>query len=256
MKYFLCILSMLILSASISAEETLKACGHHDYAPWNWKKGNKIVGACAEITKTLFEKAGVKVDLSYVGPWKRCQHNIEQGKIDVNICAFINESRKEYSKFILTPMGFNENAVFVHKDRPFPFKDWNDLKAKRAGMVLGVSIGQKFDDFLKTNTEIDRVPSFEANFHKLAIHRVDFIPVGRYSGIAMLHAFNLDQKIIDLPTPILSGNLYISMSKKSKFLHLLPEVEKMMKSKIYYNWVDELLNKHVQNYKADYKRIH
>ncbi|WP_432458924.1 substrate-binding periplasmic protein [Agarivorans sp. QJM3NY_25] len=243
-----CFLAEPIEAFAEDSSIKLSACGHHDYPPWNWTSGSEIKGACAEVTKTLFANLGVDVDLTYVGPWKRCQSYIETGRVDINICSFINETRKSYSTFIATPMGFNEQAVFVNKSASFAFQNWQDLAGKKAGMVLGVSIGQRFDRYLKDNTNIERVTTYRQNFHKLFHQRVDFIPVGRFSGLAMLQAFGIKDDIVDLPTSIFTGNLYISMSKKSPYLYLLPEIEKQMQSDDYPVWVKSLLIKYAGVY--------
>lgn len=253
-SFFSTSLVILALTIPCHAKPQITACGHHDYAPWNWRSGETIIGACAEITEELFKRVGVETDLKFVGPWQRCQALIEQGTVDVNICSFVNEKRKEYSQFIMTPMGFNENAVFVQKGQAFPFERWDDLAKKKTAMVLGVSIGQEFDEFLKSKTDVYRVSTFFQSFHMLARGRVDFIPVGRYSGLAMRNSFGLEDKIIDLKKPLLSGNLHISMSKKSQFLHLLPAIEQLMQDDGYYKWVDSLLKKYTELYAEEYKR--
>lgn len=250
------IFQCLLITSSFAAGNTLKACGHHDYAPWNWKSDNKIIGACAKVTEELFNRVGVEVDLTYVGPWKRCQTLIEEGLVDLNICSFINENRKEYSDFIMTPMGFNENAIFVKKNKQFSFRKWEDLAGKKTAMVLGVSIGETFDNFLESRTELTRVSSFFQSFHMLARERIDFVPVGRFSGLAMRDSLGLDDIIVDLPEPLLPGKLYISMSKKSPHLHLLPEIEKFMQSDGYYPWVLELLKEYTAVYAQEYKKKH
>lgn len=40
-------------TAAVAAAElpVVKACGHHDYPPWNWREGQQIVGACADAAK-------------------------------------------------------------------------------------------------------------------------------------------------------------------------------------------------------------
>jgi len=89
------------LSATL-ASSTLTACGHHDYPPWNWHADGKIVGVCAEVVSTLYQRLGLKVDLSYVGPWARCQQKVAAGEVDINICALRNEERSRYSRFTQT----------------------------------------------------------------------------------------------------------------------------------------------------------
>ncbi|WP_108650768.1 substrate-binding periplasmic protein [Dongshaea marina] len=242
------ILLLLVGAPLTYAKPVVKACGHHDYAPWNWRVGDQIVGACAEVTKTLFEKLGVTVDLSYQGNWQQCQSKIKTGEVDVNICSFINSERQQYSRFIQTPMGYNENAAFVNQKVPFKFSRWSDFDGHTVGMVQGVSIGQKFDDFLRQHTKVVRVTDYRKAFEFLAAKRVDFVPVGRYSGYAMIKAFKLEKQLTDLPKSILTGKLYISMSNKSKYLHLLPEVEKQIQKPGYYPWLSELLQKYADEY--------
>ena len=82
----------------------------------------KIVGACAEAPAArFFGNAGLTLDLAFVGPWNRCQRQIEQGHIDINICSFRNPERENYSQFVETPMGFNEIALFTSTPRQSRF---------------------------------------------------------------------------------------------------------------------------------------
>lgn len=243
---------LLVISSSLYSQEFVSACGHHDYPPWNWKKDGKIVGACAEVTEKLFAKLGVKVDLSYSGPWKRCQKNIEAGRIDINICSFINPSRQSYSTFITSPMGYNENVIFVKKGREFSFSNWSDLKGKVGVMMLGVSIGEDFDHFLKEHVNLIRVNSNRQVFALLELERADFSPYGRYSGLTLLKSLGQERQFSILETPVVKGKLYISMSNKSKYLHLLPQIEALMQQPSYDVWVDDLLKKYTAIYAQDY----
>jgi len=248
------VLCLFLYSSIVFGQESVSACGHHDYPPWNWKKENKIVGVCAEVAETLFAKLGVNVDLSYIGPWKRCLRNIETGQVDINICSFINPKRQELSKFISTPMGFNENAIFVKKGNEFPFTQWSDLKKKKAVMMNGVSIGKEFDRFLEDNINVSRVGSNRQVFGLLGLDRADFAPYGRYSGKVLLRSIGLHNNFTDLANPVLKGKLYLSMSKKSKHLALLPFIEQFMQQATYNDWVNGLLEKYTVIYAEDYVR--
>lgn len=249
-------LAQLFLAVSLlSAQEPtiqLTACGHHDYPPWNWQKENRIIGACAEITQRLFNKVNARVDLTYVGPWARCQEMIRKGQVDINICSFSNSARRQYSDFIETPIGFNEQAFFVKRGTEFPLERWEDLKGKTIGMVIGVSIGPEFDSFLEENTRVDAVPNFRSNFRKLALGRIDGIPVGRHTGRSLIRSYGLSQDIVDLPTPLLRGTLYISMSKLSPHRNLLPRVEKLMQQTWYLDLVETLLEKYSYVYALEH----
>lgn len=250
-RYFFVVYVMALSVFSAQAwsdQPMLKACGHEDYPPWNWRSDDQIVGACAEVVQTLFGHLGVRVDLSYVGPWKRCQKAVEQGSVDINICAFINPEREIYSTFIDTPMGQNQNAVFVRKGAEFRFEEWSDLSGKQGALVLGVSLGGELDEFLEKNTRIERVATFHSAFKMLQRSRVDFVILGRESGQAMLASFDMESEIVPLQTSVTSGNLYISMSKKSDWRKLLPEIEQLMNAPGYSEFVERLLRKYTRKY--------
>jgi polar amino acid transport system substrate-binding protein len=140
---------------------TVKACGHHDYPPWNWQHQRQIVGACATVAKRAVERLGYRVDLAYVGPWKRCQELVASGEVDVNICAFRNAEREAYSVFAQPRMGQNRISIFVgrHWRNERRFDDWQDLAGLRTAVVLGVSMGQEFDEFLATRTRCSAWPA-------------------------------------------------------------------------------------------------
>lgn len=239
---------ILYFLTSLTQATTLSACGHHDYPPWNWKKDNQIVGVCAEVASTLFKKLGVTLDLSYTGPWARCQEQIRNGSVDVNICSFINSEREQYSTFATTPMGYNENAIFVKKGKEFPFTNWENLAGKTAVMVRGVSIGSEFDHFIENNTQIIRLNNYHQSFTMLMKGRADFLPVGRFTGLAMRNKFGMNQDIVALDWPILVGELYISMSHNSPHIELIHEIQKQIDTPEFNAYVEGLIPQYIQSY--------
>ncbi len=246
-RLFLCAgIGLARVSGAADAEAT--ACGHHDYPPWNWQHNDQIIGVCAEAASTLFARAGVQLDLSFVGPWKRCQQQIRLGKIDVNICAFRNPKRENYSTFIATPMGFNEIAVFVPPQPHLRFAAWPDLAGKAVGVVRGVSMGKAFDDFLKQKTKLSLANNYTQLFKMLYHRRLDAVPFGRHSGRTYIKALGLEDSLRDVKTPVLTGSLYFSMGKHSKHLDKLAAVEKQLQSPDYPAWLDTLLTKYTDLY--------
>jgi polar amino acid transport system substrate-binding protein len=207
-----------------SAQSTLpttlpvvKACGHHDYPPWNWEKGGEIVGACAMVARRAIERLGYRVDLSYVGPWKRCQMMVNTGQVDVNICAFRNREREATSVIVEPRMGQNSIAVFVRQGAgvPHSFTGWDDLKGLRTGLIGGVSMGPEFDTFLMQSTTIDRAPDLHSVLNMLDLGRVDIAPFGLEAGRLAVERLGMSGRIVPLDKPALLGDLYVIVSKKS-----------------------------------------
>jgi len=244
------ILVFILISASVFSKEnsTATSCGHHDYPPWNWYKGNELKGACEEAAREIFKRVGVKVSPKFVGPWHRCQQKVSNGEIDINICAFKNPAREQYSYFIPTVLAVNENAVFVRKDKHFSFSKWKDLNNKRIGIVIGVSIGKKFDSFIKTHRDVQKLHSYTQIFKMIKSGRVDVVIVGRMTGKAILKKMKLHEEIIDLERPVLSGKLFISISKKSPQMKHIKAIDELLQRPGHDEWFKSLLKKYVELY--------
>jgi polar amino acid transport system substrate-binding protein len=220
---FLCVCAAIVCAAAAGAGArgadlpTVKACGNPDYPPWNWREGPEIVGACADVAKRAIERLGYRVDLSYVGPWKRCQEAVATGEVDVNICAFRNSERERYSVFAEPRMGQNRIAVFVgrqwHRERRF--ETWSDLQGLRTAVALGVSTGEAFDTFLATHTRMERVATVRQMLLMLDADRIDFVTVGHEAGLMEIERNGLAGRIVPLERPALVGELFVSVSKKS-----------------------------------------
>lgn len=232
MKSFCAAASLVLWAATVAAQveklPVIKACGHHDYAPWNWQKGSQIVGACATLAKRAIERLGYRVDMSFVGPWKRCQKLVDSGEVDVNICAFRNAEREATSVIVEPRMGQNSIAVFVRERRQdtFHFSTWPDLKGLRTGLIAGVSMGTEFDSFLQDNTTIERAPSLLSVFKMLDLDRVDIAPFGLEAGRLAVEHYGYKGSIVPLPQPALLGDLHVIVSKKSPLAARAAEIGK------------------------------
>lgn len=213
-------------AAGATNPPVVKACGHHDYPPWNWLQDNRIVGVCAAVAQRAIERLGYRLDLTYVGPWKRCQALIEAGQVDVNICAFRNPDRERYSVFAEPRMAQNRIALFVQKQRAarIPFRQWDDLKGLRTGLVAGVSMGPEFDSFLDHHTQVERANDMGSVLRMLVRHRVDVVPFGREAGRLQVERHRFGDDIVPLATDALVGDLFVSVSRNSPLAQRIDEI--------------------------------
>lgn len=239
----------------ILANPTLSACGHHDYPPWNWAVDGKIIGVCAEVVSTLYKRMGLDVDLSYVGPWARCQQKVASGEVDINICTLRNHDREKYSRFSKTPMAFNDIALFVNSSIAHSIQQEKDLVGKRGAMMIGVSLGSEMDDFLSDHTSINRVNSLKQTFGLLLVNRVDFVPYGRSSGLLYLQKEKLNNNIVDLPWALQRSRLYIAVSSKSPYLYTISLLEPMLQEPGMVQWIDKLIYKYSELYREQQKHL-
>jgi polar amino acid transport system substrate-binding protein len=223
-------------AGSADQRPVVRACGHHHYPPWNWQRGPVIDGVCAVVAQRALERLGYRVDLSYAGPWKRCQQLVASGAMDVNICAFRNPERETYSLFVEPRMGQNRIGVFVRKERAPGITldpEWKALSGMRTGLVLGVSMGAKFDEFLEANTSIERVTQVGQAMKMLAIDRIDIVPFGWEAGLIELERTGLGDEIVPLAQPALVGDLWISVSKRSPLASRVNEIGEYLSREAY-----------------------
>lgn len=251
----LCVaLCLAAASANVTAQPSslpvIKACGHHDYPPWNWHRDNEIVGACAAIARRAIERLGYKVDLSYVGPWKRCQVMVETGQVDVNICAFRNPEREAKSVIVEPRMALNRIAVFVRDGGRAPrgLSNWNDLKGLRTGLIGGVSMGEDFDSFLEKNTLVERAPDLNSVLRMLDLDRVDIAPFGLEAGRLAIDRLNLGHRLVPLDQPALVGELFVIVAKRSPLATRTKEIGQYFERPEYMQELEKTLAEYSRQY--------
>lgn len=209
------------------AGEPLIISGHPEYPPIMWQEGDTMVGAAAELAKTVFSEIGVPYEIRATGPWKRVQKNARHGRIDVITAAYINPERQNYMVYTI-PFMKDPVSVFVIKRKTFPFDKWEDLIGKRGNTALGESYGKAFDLFIEQKLMVEKTPTVMQNFLKLEANRVDYAIIGLYPGLSYASISGFKEKIEVLSTPVVEENFYMTFSKRSKYAHLLPQANSII----------------------------
>jgi polar amino acid transport system substrate-binding protein len=182
------ILFFLLLSAGMAwADDTVMACGETSFPPFNWKEGEKIIGAAPETARLIFKDLGLDFDCRDRGPWKRCQLYVKTGEVDMFVAGYMNDERKQYAVFPKVYLYEDPAAVFVMKGNEFTFEKWEDLSGKKIGRLLGGTLGKDFDTFIEQNLRVEYVVSWIQNFKKLELGRIDFFAIGLYPGIIVTY---------------------------------------------------------------------
>ena len=243
-KYLFLALSFIFVY-SFSFSETVVVSGHFEYPPFMYQVGNSIEGVEVDVLRVIFSELGIKVESKYVGNWARTLSNIEDGTVDIS-CGYINDERKKFAVFSSNILAEDPMSVFVKTGKEFKFEKWEDLIGKRGGSTLGDSQGAKFDEFKKNNLKIELVSSKINNYKKLDYERIDYIIDGLYTTKIFLNRNGFKEKISPLKKPLLKENIYIMVSKKSKYLKYMPEIEKGLKRMREDGVIDKLIEKHIK----------
>jgi polar amino acid transport system substrate-binding protein len=243
-------LSLLCMNARLYAAEGVIVSGHEEYAPFMWRQGDEIVGVGIDVVNIIFHDLGIKVTSRYVGPWKRILRKIELGEVDVLCGGYITDDRLKYMAFTEEPLSADPTAVFVWHSRSFPFESRDDLKGIRFGEVLGESQGQEFDAWRKRYASVEEVPTSILNIKKLEANRIDAFVTGLYSGLLHIKKEGYAGRIIPLEHPVNTEYLHIGISKKSKYIQYLPQINRKLRELHRNGTIDRLIQYHLEHYSA------
>ena len=253
MKKLTIILAIIFLAGTAGAGEKITGCGGLAYPPFMWKEGGRTVGVGTEIAEIIFGELGLEVESRSFSSWSRCMQEVKKGRTDMLFAASVNEERGVFADFTKNYLSSVPVAVFVWKDRPFKFETWDDLRGKKMGSILRITYGQKFDDFAAANISISEVVTPIQNLKKLEKGRVDFLPIGLFTGQIHLRQFGYEDKIIPLKPYLETGYLHVAISKRSKHLKHLAYVDKRLSELQQDGTIPRLTEKYMDHYIATAK---
>ena len=216
------------LSFADGESKKIVLCGHPDYPPVSWAEGGTITGLAPEVVKRVFRRFDYEIDAKVVGNWKRCLRELELGRVDVAV-AYRTVEREQLFDFSREPVIDDPMAIFVNRERPFLFTDWDDLLGKTAGLMLGDSMGNEFDQFMKEGLSVERVSEGVQNFNKLAREHIDFIPYGLRTGNLLVQRFGLEDRVMPLPTLVTTNQYYLAISKQSNLIQYIDLIDAEIK---------------------------
>lgn len=228
----LCLASFGVAWASEAGlRPVVKACGHHAYPPWNWQRGDQIVGTCADLAREALRAVGYDIDLRFVGPWPRCQKLVESGQVDVNICALDSTARRAYSTPVFPAMAANPIGLFFRADRPGPVVRSEELKGLRVAVVRGVSFGDTLDTHLRQHAQIQTTSNDRQSFSMLLLGRVDAAVTGLELGRLTLEQAGCQHQVMATVAPFTSGDLHLFVSHHSPLMAHLPQLQQFFRER-------------------------
>ena len=241
------IIALLLCSQPILAKP-LKACGHPFYPPVSWVSNNTLQGLAPAVTEQLFAELEYEVTFIANYNWKRCLLEVKQGNADIVVAAFQIPSREEYLHFSTQPIIADTITLFENTRRPLQFTQLNDLKNKTVGLLLGDSFGETFDRFLLKNNKIEHVSRNQQNFEKLAKGRIDFMPIGRLSGILQSQKLGFDKQISPLDYTIDTEFYFLALGHGSTLKKHLPFLNQRLQEMQENGTIKSLTKKYSQIY--------
>jgi polar amino acid transport system substrate-binding protein len=249
MKFkILIVFVFFVLTANLAyAAKTIVASGHPEYPPVMWQEGDNIVGVGPEILKMAFVDLGITVDSKFKGSWTQVQNGIKGDDIDTLVGIYMTDQNKAYMDYSI-PYMKDPVAIFVEKGKTFPYKNWDDLINKKGTITIGDSFGKEFDKFIAGKLTISRFIKVEDNFNKVLSGEADYFISALYSGLIEAEKLGISDRVEYLPTYATSEMFYISISRKSKFIRYLPQLNEKIEKLIKDGTVDKLIDEKMKYY--------
>jgi polar amino acid transport system substrate-binding protein len=149
------------------AEDTctkIVATGHPQYPAIAYKDGDNIAGAAPMLVGAIAKTLKVPLESKHMGTWEEAQAAARDGKADMIFGIYYNDERATYLDYVKPAFMFDEVVVFVAKDKPFAYKDENDLIGKKGATNQGESYGNDFDAFIKDKLTVARTDGIDDAF--------------------------------------------------------------------------------------------
>ena len=204
-------------NASFAADACTKivATGHPQYPAIAYKDGDNIAGAAPMLVEAIAKNLKVPLESKYMGTWEAAQAAARDGKADMIFGIYYNDERATYLDYVKPAFMFDEAVVFVAKDKPFAYKDENDLIGKKGATNQGESYGNDFDAFIKDKLTVARTDGVDGAFKDLLDGKADYVMAGYYSGLAEAAKEGIKDKVEPLSPAILEAEMFVAFSKKS-----------------------------------------
>ncbi len=223
-QYLLLLLFTFSVNLQASECQTIRVNGPNGWEPISYRDDNgQLTGMAVEVVNRVFAQLGVKLKYGPKLPWKRQQHRLENGTLDLIIAAYFNKDRAK--KFTYSEAYHIEKiSIFVHRDRAFEFQSLDNLKGKMGLRPLGGTYGDHFDKFAKNHLNIKEYSDYGSNIHRIYQGHEDYIILALLDGLISAKKYGYYSTVIPLPKDVAQLPIHFLLSKKSPCINLIKRI--------------------------------
>ena len=212
------IAALLLCGLTLCAQAKTLHLVTEAWPPYVFEQDGQPAGLDYEITREVLKRLNVDLQLHFM-PWKRCLLAMDHGLTDGILDLFRRPEREAHMQFAEEPLSNIEFVLFFARNRPFPFRDLEDLH----GRVIGTSPGYWYhNDAFQTSSAFSReeAPTHEANFGKLVRHRIDLVVNDRRTGLMLSQQMGLETQIGYNATVVGRDRLFLALRKTPELQQL------------------------------------
>jgi polar amino acid transport system substrate-binding protein len=203
-----------------------------EFPPFAWYDGKQMHGASVSVVTEILDGMGLPYEVRYVGPFLRLLQSAELGTVDIVSELKDTPDRREFLRFVPTPIFANPTAVFVKVKNRLHYGSRDDLKGHLGGVTHGTRFGGGFDEYLSSELHTESAPGIKENFGKLAVGRIEYFVSPYYPAMSYLAAAGKEGEFIALKPYVVQVDNFVGWSKKSPCLSRLPEFDAALAKRV------------------------
>ncbi|MEH6346726.1 MAG: transporter substrate-binding domain-containing protein [Bermanella sp.] len=208
---------------------------------WIGKKTDSITGVEAEFMKEFARRLGFSVSL-ITRPWKRSLLMMRSGGADVMPALLKKEDREDYLHYLNTPyLTRNDKCFYVKKGNSSLIENYEDLYGIKVGIMGGGSYFSRFDKDAKIKKVL--VTHDDQLMRMLPLGRIDTVVgtcnIMQYQISTQKLHNEIEEALYRYSEP---NAVFITVSKKSKFVNQLSRFNDVMNKMVEENVYDKIYN--------------
>lgn len=222
--------------------------GNPKAPPITWEQYNKLTGVGPDLATSILNDLDLDFDIRVEGDWQQVQDKCKNGKVDMMVAAYKNETREGYMDFSL-PYLPQPTMIVVAQGKEFPFGRWESLIGKKGVSNIGESYGQEFDKFIKEKLDVQFV-AFDRAVQLLNLGEADYLIVDLYTALIYVRLLQGEDAITILDPPVTTQAFHMAVAKTSPLAAHLPAINKKLHTLVKDGTVEKLFYKHFEDWKA------
>lgn len=146
--------SLMLFSTQILAD-TITWCAFYNWPPWIYPSKGSYAGILIDQLE-IFKKQNphIQVEARIIENWKRCQAEVERGRVSLILGAYKSASREATFHYLEEPALINQSIVGVYKlegnNKINNISTLDDLRNYKLGIIKGNSRGKIADNYINS----------------------------------------------------------------------------------------------------------
>ncbi|OSQ37503.1 amino acid-binding protein [Thalassospira mesophila] len=204
---------------------TLRVSGAWGWEPVTYLDGQNVArGVAIDILQEFARQNRIELEVNLDIPWTRAMLMLANGEIDAMAGAYFTEERDKEFLYSL-PFASDDIMVFQNADHTFVVNETRDLINHRGARPQGGSYGDFLDHYAADYLDIIFSPTGNRIMDLLTSHRVDYVMLGRYDGLANIANDHISREIHMVERPLVANPVMFMFSRKSPCMKMVPKLD-------------------------------